>query len=560
MSAALRKRPDTLSIILALAIAIAVTMHAAIGYATLRRPFDSDWHAWANTLYALIARSFAQQGILALHGVQIANNPPLGTQPDVYIHWPPLFSMTLSRLFLLFGESEAVARGFALVISFACVVAVGFLVRGCCGTRVALGAAFGFLILPAFFDFTRLVQGTMLAILFEMLALLCFIKGTGEGAPKNYGIIGAIALLLGVFSSWEPLLLPPTLLVISWFQRDQRKLRLAIVYLAVGVIAFAAVMSLYLLAAPNMALDLWHTMLFRTGLTYTGPVAASLPLHAIFNLLYYTRAPSLADTAAVYVHFCRTLLGIGPFVMLVFALFKMTIQKTWAPQTTTLVAGLFGPWMLWFLFMHNQVVDNNFQMLLAVPPVAVCVGISFAAMHDAIRDHLPGGALPVRVAATVVLVAYLLSPLTRAVGDWWTPPPPSGWVEYAREVEQDTPPSSVVLITSPSTLPAYYSRRHMLRTRDDASVKLTLSKIDAVFPGAPVFIALIPKDLYDWRESACQFKVVGESSYLILLYVGDAGDGRMARAAELLPGVGSNEQRTYSNPTASRARAGAEWP
>ncbi len=536
-------------------------MHAALGYATLRRPFSSDWHAWGNTTYALIARSFAQQGIVALRGVPIANNPPLGTQPDVNIHWPPLFSMMLSRLFLLFGESEAVARGFALGTSFACVVALGFLVRSCCGTRVALGAVFGFLIIPAFFNFNRLAQGTMLAILFEVLALLCFIKRTGEAAQKHYGIIGAVALFLGVFSSWEPLLLPPTLLGISWFQRDQRRLRLAIVYLAVGVIAFAAVMSLYLPAAPNMALDLWHTMLFRIGLTYTGPLAASLPLHAIFNLLYYTRTLSPADTAAVYVDFGRTLLGIGPIVMLVFALFKMTIQKTCAPQTTTLVAGLFGPWMLWFLFMHNQVVDNNFQMLLAVPPVALCVGISFAAMHDAIRDHLPGGALPVRVAATVVLAAYLLWPLTRAVRDWWTPPPPSDWVEYAREVGQDTPPSSVVLITSPSTLPAYYSRRHMLRTRDDASVKLTLSKIDAVFPGAPVFIALIPEDVDEnWRESARHFKVVDESSYLVLLYVGDAGEGRMARAAELLPGVGSNEQRTYSNPTASRARAGAEWP
>src|SRR5208337_4983252 len=98
---------------------------------------------------------------------------------------------------------------------------------------------------------------------------------------------------------------------------------------------------------------------------YTGPLAASLPLHAIFNLLYYTRTLSPANTAAVYVDFGRTFLGIGPIVMLVFALFKMTIQRTRAPQTTTLVAGLFGPWMLCFLFMHNQVVDNNFQMLLA---------------------------------------------------------------------------------------------------------------------------------------------------------------------------------------------------
>ncbi|HUO15968.1 MAG TPA: glycosyltransferase family 39 protein [Verrucomicrobiae bacterium] len=530
-------RLDLFSGVAAAGVAVAAAMHAVVAYATLRRPYDTDYHSWASALYSVIARSFTEQGIVALHGLPIANNPPIGTQPDAYIHWPPLFSIVLSRLFLLFGESEAVARAFAFTISCACVVMVFLLARACRGTRVALGAILGFLTLPAFFVFTRLVQGTMLSIFFEMLGLFCFVKTKGNSRCAWWPAAGVIALVLAVWSSWEPLLLAPTLLVIALLQRE--RVPLAITYLATGAVAFGIVVILYVAGAPKMAFDLWQTLIYRVGFNYANDSQA-LPLHALPNLFFYTAHNSWPDTARIYFHDVREVLGTGGEIMLLCVGVTLSVRRTSADREMLLVlGGLLGPWVLWFLLMHNQVLDNSFEWLLATPAAALCVGVMFVTVHDAVRDKLPGGALPVRIVVTVGFALYLLWPLARDVSSEWPAPQPTGWVKYALDIHQNTPQDAVVLTPSPSLLPVYYARRHLLRAnRDDRAVNLTLRNLDAVFPGSSVFIALPPQDspqaLNNWRESLRHFPLAKETPYLILLYVGNAGDGRMAAAARLL--------------------------
>src|SRR2546426_5404598 len=60
-----------------------------IGHLTvLGRPFDNPG-AWVSAHFSTMARSFVEHGIVALGGVPIQNNSPLGLEPDAYIHWPP---------------------------------------------------------------------------------------------------------------------------------------------------------------------------------------------------------------------------------------------------------------------------------------------------------------------------------------------------------------------------------------------------------------------------------------------------------------------------------------
>src|SRR5207248_10677268 len=123
---------------------------------------------------------------------------------------------------LLFGESEAVARAFALLICAAWVVVNYFLVKITCGRRIALATTLVFLSLPAFFSFTRLVQGTALAMLLIEASLLAFIKATQDHRlHREWAQAGGVAVGLGVLTSWEPLLVAPTLIVVAVCQRDR---------------------------------------------------------------------------------------------------------------------------------------------------------------------------------------------------------------------------------------------------------------------------------------------------------------------------------------------------
>src|SRR5690242_11259203 len=79
------------------------------------RVFDYR-HDWISAHFSTIARSFTDYGVISLRGALIQNNSPLGLDPDVYIHWPPLFPIILSFAFRAFGESESVAHGMMLLI------------------------------------------------------------------------------------------------------------------------------------------------------------------------------------------------------------------------------------------------------------------------------------------------------------------------------------------------------------------------------------------------------------------------------------------------------------
>src|SRR5437879_957745 len=94
--------------LLVLCITIAVHVAKASASYTYR-------HGFISAVFATAAREFARDGILALGGVPVANNPPVGPN-DAYGHWPPLLPISLSICFRLFGTSESVGHIYMLFI------------------------------------------------------------------------------------------------------------------------------------------------------------------------------------------------------------------------------------------------------------------------------------------------------------------------------------------------------------------------------------------------------------------------------------------------------------
>jgi hypothetical protein len=478
------------------------------------------------------ARSYANQGIVALHGLQIINNPPLGSRPDAYTHWPPLFPIILSRMFLLLGESEAVGRAVALASSSLLALSLYLLARTCLNDRAAVASVLALLTLPAFSVFARLILGVNLALAFMILALVAFLKATsGERVNQCWAYGGAGAFAIAVLSRWEPLLMAPSLAILTLMQRDRQRLKVACLYCAAGAAVCGTVLATYMAAAPWLRSELWEIVLYRTGIRSYGErvtILNQLPM-----LLYYTAHPMPSASAWIREFAFRVFNGLGFLGLL--ASFSAVIlairyrRKREVDKLYIALGGLLGAWLLWYLLMPNEVYDNGFEIMLAAPGVALCLGMGV--------EFLAFDLLTTRLAPWGVAVALLI-PLAQYARDVAPAPQLTDGVQYSREIATFTEPTSVVFTPFDGMETVYYSHRHIVRSvSDDRAVEAALEHVDAALPGGTVYIALHPAILAPFASSLRAFPVVKRSEHLVLLRVTVAGNGAGAAAASALRAI-----------------------
>lgn len=500
-------------------LAVAALLTAAANHVIARRPFDGESHAWVSAHFGTMARAFVERGVLPLRMIPIQNNPPLGNEPDAYTHWPPLFPILLSGAFHAFGESEAVARSVMLVIAAASCVALWALVRACAGPGAGLLAAFGVLVSPVFIASGNTVFHLPLATLFLTLAVLGFVRATeGERLGRGWAAFGAAAMALAMLSSWEPLLGAAGLWLASWWVGSRNGRRLALLYGAIGALVAGCVVANSAQAYPFLFDELWRTVMFRSGLGYAPP--DHVPVHTLVNLVTYGHGePSLPMVAARLVR--RTLeLGAIPIVALVGVLIGAIVaERAGVSKLRLLLGGLLVPWLLWEVLMSHHAYYHEYEMLLAVPAAAATLGVGlsaaaafFARAND--RTLRAMRRVPLLAVPTVLLIAAGLAWQTAIqAGSART-----GIVEYAREIQEATEPSAVVLTPEESMVPVYYARRHLIRgILDDRRVDESLRSMNGVFPGNPVYLALHPDRLTGFTRTLALYPVWKASTHVLLL-------------------------------------------
>lgn len=515
-------------------LAVAALLTAAAYHVIARRPFDGESHAWVSAHFGTMARAFVERGVLPLRMIPIQNNPPLGNEPDAYTHWPPLFPILLSGAFRAFGESEAVARGVMLVIAAASCVALWALVRACAGPGAGLLAAFGVLVTPVFIAYGNTVLHLPLAMLFLTLAVLGFVRATeGERLGRGWAAFGAAAMALAMLSSWEPLLGAAGLWLASWWVGNRNGRRLALLYGAIGAMIAGCVVANSAQAYPLLFGDLWRTVMFYSGLGYAPP--DHVPVHTLVNLVQYGHhapslqyghyEPSLPRVAAMLVR--RTLeLGEIPLVALVGVLIGAIVaERAGASKLRLLLGGLLAPWLLWSVLMSRHAFYHEYEMLLAVPAAAATLGVGlsaaaafFARANDRTLSAMRW--LPLLAVPTVLLIAAELAWRTAIQAGRAT----TGLVAYAREIQEATEPSAVVLTPEESMVPVYYARRHLIRgIQDDRRVDESLRSMNGVFPGSPVYLALHPDRLTGFTRTLALYPVWKASTHVLLLALSGEG-------------------------------------
>lgn len=524
------------------ALLLTFLSHMALLQSTFDYPGASfpSIYGWVSAHCAQMARSFVEHGILELGGVPIQNNPPIGLEPDAYLHWPPFFFMLLSVVFRLFGESEAVAHGLMLIILVANCFAVYALVATCADRRAGLLASFGALVMPATVVYGNLVLPLNLSIFAMLLAILGFVRATAhERLHSGWAWFGAISLVISVLFSWESLLAYPGLLAMALWRGSKSHVRLALLYSGVAVAAFASIIILYLINSPSLVAELWHVIQYRTG--FSPSYSAEAPVHLLFReTTYAAEGAAIADVTSLFrmvTRFVGRLEFIGTFGTLAVGAVIMSAgirrRKGAGGQLAFAFAGMLAPWILWFALMPKHAYDHEYEMLLAVPIAASALGIGTVRVLDLtsrlnhqqwLRD-LPSVIL-------IVLPMVMLLPLAQeAKGRLLNPARETletEMIAFAHEVKDLTEPGSVVIVPYISMVPVYYSERHVIRGAvNDELVKIIARQVPEILPDSNVYLAVPAVQHDDFTAALQRYEIVKSTPTLTLLIVTESKTDRV---------------------------------
>lgn len=485
--------------------------------ATLDRPLALEPHAFARAHMGVLARSFAQLGILHLHAVPLENNPPIGTQPDVYVHWPTLYPILLSAAFRMFGESAAVIHAFAILVNILYLGAFYALVRRCFDKSVAGFSLFALLTIPIFIKYGTFSWTPNAAMAAVTIALYCFVRGTETNLNWKWISAGSIALVLGVLTSWEVALLGPVLLGIAVIKRSRAYRVAAMMYAAAGLGAAAIMLLLLVSSSFELQRNLWGTALHYMGRAHQSADNS-------INDLADPNSPrmSLIVWATIMRSTWVPLLGgaIGQLATMGLLIWTWYNRKT-RPEVLCTVGGLLGLVVLWTAVFPAHVSIHEYEALIAAPLFSIGLGFTMKVGEE----HLSGA---YRWLAVLILPSFLLVPLVKQAASAFLGlitidsrnPPELENMEYAKDIESSTRPSSVILSPTLSMVPVYYSHRHIVRgVMNDEVLRVAIRQTGAVFPGSDVYLAIRPDSLPQFSCASSRFPLAKRTTNMILLKV-----------------------------------------
>jgi 4-amino-4-deoxy-L-arabinose transferase-like glycosyltransferase len=485
-----------------LAVLALIALYARL----LHVSFDGDYQGWASASCMTMAHSFNQLGALHMHFVPIQNNIPLGSDPDVYLHWPPLFPLLLSLVTRILGDHESSGRLFALVITLATTSVVVGLARHLYGTRAAVLSGFFFLTARATYEGGRAILHQPLAMFFGTASVLLFLLAVNPSSAalehtasrrRLFACLGVLATVCTILTAWDPVFIPLGLLLSSIYLRRRVAIRLASVYLLAGVFTFFAVQADYMSAYPALFRNQFATIAYRAGMKFN--VDSSMHLNTIVDQVHYGLWQ--LSFFGAYSHALRLLFqNFDSFTLLTASLFFalwLQSERRRNAAAVYVLGGLCFPWLLFFVLMRNYVSLHAFALVLGAPFLAIAGGFVLDRIWDFFTTNpgpIAGGRHLLRC-LTIVLPLITLYPLLMAVRDAKLPFEPAQYQDLSAIVAHNTPPNGVTLSPALSAVPIYYSDRHIVRgimTSD--LLRLAIPEARAAFPNSPLFFAVQEQD------------------------------------------------------------------
>jgi len=471
-------------------ISCAIGALALAGLALIKGTFSHE-HAWGSLHSTIIARNFADHGIFALRGLPIENNDPLTSELDTYLHWPPFFFYVLGGWIAIFGDSARSIQLFMMMVVFATASTLGLMVRqfGSLAQAVFCGAAF--ILMPATFRFGLTPQPVSLALLLQALALFFTAgalrdEGRPSGSPRAMLFLSSVVFSLAMMASWEAALALPGILVAWLIRQDARILRVLLWWSAACGLGLAMVGILYAASDETFVRELWNAFQLRAGLADYAPLPSRIHLlePEVHSTVTLTRLGDLALRIPEFIH----AIAIMGLCVLPFAIFGLGMRPI-GSFGTVVVLSFASVWIGWAVLMKQHFSQHNYQMLIASPVSAIGISMLMALIADDGARSTPRGlhfrhllaalALPIglMIAAVPSFVIFLR----------WQEP----LIEFGRDIRHNVPSGALVLTDQISSVPIYYSQRHLLRgIKDEEQVRRRMSDIRRLCTDCPLYLAV----------------------------------------------------------------------
>jgi Dolichyl-phosphate-mannose-protein mannosyltransferase len=222
------------------------------------RPWTGQWD-WNGAVWSEAARHNLRAGLWVTLGV-----PNVAYYGGAYLHHPPLFSLTVTGVFALFGEKEWAARLVPIGCSLVSALLLWAFAYRCVGARVATLSLAIFVLLPMQLYYGRMVNHEPAALPLMLAVLVCLhFADEKDGARWLIGALGCFALAM--WTTWHAYILA-VIVGSSLVRGPHRSLTRAGWAVLATAGASATLFLVYArLVSVNAWDDLWQAFAFRLG-------------------------------------------------------------------------------------------------------------------------------------------------------------------------------------------------------------------------------------------------------------------------------------------------------
>ncbi|MEI6335813.1 MAG: glycosyltransferase family 39 protein [Methylococcaceae bacterium] len=240
-------------------------------------------------LFSQIAENYLRYGIWNLHFGQATTPMPVTdlAQLHYYQHHPALLPLLTAGSFVLFGESEAAARGLPIVLTLGSITLLFFISRRIYDESLALLATGIFATLPAILFIGRKPGYEAPTLFFILLTLGCYLNY--RESKRGIYLTGLFASLgAALMTDWPAYLLVPALAIhYGWYEKNNRIINPIVLGLPLFSLAMLCLFGFFSYLSDPQSIE---SVVYQ-GMTYMGLIGKDTPLALIYTEATVTFTP-----------------------------------------------------------------------------------------------------------------------------------------------------------------------------------------------------------------------------------------------------------------------------
>ena len=448
-------------------------------------------HHFASAAFATMARNHLELGLEVTKGASVLRVNPRHPQPvAIYAHHPFGYPLVLAAVFQVAGATELAARATAIACSLATTCLLFGLLRRAFDWPTALAAAAFFGLAPGTLSDGRIVSLEQPVLVAIVASIWCFNRWRETGTRRDYCLL-VVVLVAGMLIEWQAYYLSGILPVAAWLLGPRPVRWRPLVGLAcVAPLMFAAFLLHIALADPSQFVDLYRTVLFRSGLLNSQRQLAELGQATDYSIAeFFVRMGQHLQTELTLPLCLLAIAGLGIIA------WRMKREPAARPPLASPLL-LAAPAACHTLLFSGAMYVHDCLSILYLPAAAAAGAVALQYLWENVQWRRAS------IVATFVVVALFLRFSLREVAELQQVAEPDAWL-IGTEVAKATRPDDAVLLLGMPYDPVvfWYAERELLFAGEDATLvgrsnlaDFSTATVAAVVKGTPEFVALPAPD------------------------------------------------------------------